>query len=489
MEAEDIKRLRPVLKDFLGRFADCLERDSNRAHFEAYINGQFSDLERKNVEAIANGQGVNPRTLQEFLASYEWDHARVRQRVAEIVASDFSETGGRGAIGIIDETSFVKKGDKTPGVQRQHCGAVGKHENCIVTVHLAYARPGFHCLLDGELFLPESWSDDRTRCQEAGIPEDVVYRPKTEIALELYRRAVDNGIQFEWLTFDEWYGAKPAFLKALVDAGQKYVGEVHKNHVVWFSRPKVTNRSYRRNGRGRSRATPRLTKNSPRAMHLQTGLRRDRELRLQPWEKWHIKDTKKGPKVVEVKSKTVYPKGDDGLPMPAHQLLIVRDVLAPDDTKFFLAHVPEREEFESQDTETHLKVGYSRWPVERCFEDDKGRIGLDHYEGRRYQGLIRHLIISSVSLVFLARVRSTFGAQIAELTVRQLRMAVNALIQALSLPPAAGKIVIEKAARIIRYHQKRNAQARESHTKTRNRKLEALGIDMSTIKRCNWDTS
>jgi len=489
MEAEDIKRLRPLLAEFLDRFSDCLESEADRTHFRTYISGQFSDVQRKNVEGIANEQGANPRTLQEFLANYKWKHGRVRQRVAEIVAGDFADTEGRDTIGIIDETSDAKKGDKTPGVQRQHCGAVGKHENCIVTVHLSYARPDFHCLLDGELFLPQSWSDDRPRCREAGISDEVVYRPKSEIALELYRRAVAHGIKFEWLTFDEWYGAKPAFLRALVDARQNYVGEVHKNLVAWFSPPRVTNRPYRRKGRGRSRPTPRVTKNSPKPMYLQTALLRDPELRRQPWEKWHVKDTEKGPKVVEVKSTVIYPKRDDGLPMPAHHLLITRDVLAPNETKFFVAYEREKKQFTSQNTETHLKVSYSRWRVERCFQDDKGCIGLDHYEGRRYQGLIRHLILSSVSLLFLARVRRSLGVRIADLTVRQLRMAANALIQALWLPVAAAKAVLEKAARIIQYHQKRNAQARKSHTKTRNKKLAAMGIDMPTIKRCNWDTS
>jgi len=97
-------------------------------------------------------------------------------------------------------------------VQRQHCGALGKKDNCVVTVHLGYAAADFHTLLDGELFLPESWSDDRPRCRAAGIPDAMAYRPKTEIALELYDRAVANGIHFRWLTFDEWYGTKPAFL-------------------------------------------------------------------------------------------------------------------------------------------------------------------------------------------------------------------------------------------------------------------------------------
>ncbi len=107
-------------------------------------------------------------------------HHAVRNQLQQIVARDHVVPV---RIGIIDETSFVKKGIKTPGVQRQHCGAVGKQENCIVTVHLSYACKDFHCLLDGELFLPQSWSDDRARCQEAKIPKDMVYRPKTEIAL------------------------------------------------------------------------------------------------------------------------------------------------------------------------------------------------------------------------------------------------------------------------------------------------------------------
>jgi len=113
------------------------------------------------------------------------------------------------ALGIIDETSDDKNGTKTPGVQRQHLGCSGKQDNGIVTVNLAYAADDFHCLLDGELFLPNSWSDDRDRCREAGIPDEMVYRPKSETALELYDRANANGVKFSWLTFDEWIGRDP----------------------------------------------------------------------------------------------------------------------------------------------------------------------------------------------------------------------------------------------------------------------------------------
>jgi SRSO17 transposase len=110
-------------------------------------------------------------------------------------------------VGVIDETSFAKKGNKTACVQRQHCGAVGKIENCVVSVHLGYATPDFYTLLDGQLYLPkETWHEDRKRCEQAGVPEDIVYRPKWQIALEQYQRAIENGLRFAWLTFDEHYG-------------------------------------------------------------------------------------------------------------------------------------------------------------------------------------------------------------------------------------------------------------------------------------------
>ena len=182
MDAKQIRELRPKLRRYLKRFDDCFRRSDTRAHLPRFVRGQLSDLERKSVEPIALRTRVPVRTLQEFLSQHEWDDSQMVDRVQEIVASE--HRSGE-SIGIIDETSCVKKGDKTPGVQRQHCGAVGKQENCIVTVHLAYAVGDFHCLLDGELFLPESWSNDRPRCREARIPDGMVYRPKSEIAVDV----------------------------------------------------------------------------------------------------------------------------------------------------------------------------------------------------------------------------------------------------------------------------------------------------------------
>ena len=403
MDIPQIRKLKPALKKFLKRFDDCFPRKDTRAHLPVYVSGQLSDLPEKSVEPIALNAGVPVRTLQEFLSQHHWDHDRLRDRLQQIVRD---EHAGPHSIGIIDETSDVKKGDKTPGVQRQWCGAVGKKENCIVTVHLAYARDGFHCLLDGELYLPESWSDDRDRCREAGIPDDMVYRPKWKIALELYDRAVGNGLHFDWLTFDEGYGGKPEFLRELSARRQKFVGEVPRNFMGWIKAPRVVTRPYRKHGRGRGRKIASPGQRQPAGAPGRRDARPDRRSRDQPWVRWRVKDGHKGPMVWEVKHLRFYPVDADGLPGEPLHLIVARDVLNPDELKFFVSNAPA-----GTSVQTLLLVAFSRWRVERCFEDQKGEIGLDQYEGRRYRGLKRHLILSCVSYLFLSRMRQEFGGE------------------------------------------------------------------------------
>jgi len=397
MEAEQIRRLKPMLTGFLKHFDDCFARRDTRAHFPVYVGGQLSDLPAKSCEPIALAAGVAPRTLQEFLAQHKWDEERLRDRLQELIISDHA---GPNSIGIIDETSDVKKGDKTPGVQRQWCGKVGKKENCLVTVHLGYATGDFHCLLDGDLFLPESWSEDRERCRTAGIPDEVVYRPKWQIALELYDRARENGVAFDWLSFDEGYGGKPLYLQGLDDRQQLFVGEVPTTFSCWLEAPPVTDRPYRRGGRGRPRKTPRLRSDASSPVSVRDLLEHSPAVRDQPWVGYYIKDGEKGPIVWEAKQTRVVMKNAEGLPGVELHLVVARNTLNVDEVKFFISNAPADAE-----VSTLLLVAFSRWRVERCFQDQKQEVGLDQWEGRRWLGLKRHLILTSVSYLFLARVR------------------------------------------------------------------------------------
>lgn len=396
MDAEQIRGLQPMLTRFVKRFDDCFARKDTRAHLATYVKGQLSDLPRKSVEPIALAAGTPVRTLQEFLSQHRWLEDLARDRLQHIVAEDHAHPH---SVGIIDETSFVKKGNKTPGVQRQHLGTVGKQDNGIVTVHLAYAADDFHCLLDGDLFLPESWANDRERCRDAHIPEGMTYRPKSEIALDLYDRAVANGVRFAWLTFDEWYGGKPAFLQALHARRQSFVGEVPRSLMGWIDPPHVTQRPFRKR-KGRGRKTPRIVSGSRPPQSVEHFLWWHPTLKNQDWQRWRVKDGDKGPMIWETKHATFHLQGPDGLPGEAWRLVVARNVLDPTEIKFFVSNAPA-----GTSVGTLLLAAFSRWRVERCFQDGKQEIGLNHYEGRRYPGLKRHLILSAISYLFLTETK------------------------------------------------------------------------------------
>jgi SRSO17 transposase len=397
MDAAEIRRLKPKLVKYLKEFRECFRRSDTRGHLTTYVEGQLSKLDRKSVEPIALAAGVAPRTLQQFLNSLEWDHEQLIDTVHWRVARDRTSPH---SLGLIDETSCPKKGDKTPGVQRQWCGATGKQDNCVTTVHLGYAVDDFQCLLDSELFLPEAWSLDRPRCRAAHIPDERVYRPKWQIALALLDRARANGVSFRYLTFDEGYGGKPEFLRQLAARAQAYVAEVPRTFTGWLQAPYVTDRPFHRHGRGRGRAVPRLGAGSAAAQSVEHHLQETPALRNQAWTRFRIKDTDKGPMVWETKHVPLTPKDENGLPAASLHLVVarnVRDVLA---VKFFVSNAPPETPVKEL-----LHVAFSRWRVERCFEDQKTELGFDHFEGRSYVGLKRHHAITAASHLFLSEVQ------------------------------------------------------------------------------------
>ena len=364
---EDLEETRRNLTRYLGEFRNCVKAACNRKHLRTYVAGQVSDLPRKSVEPIARAADVPPRTLQEFLGLHQWDHAAVRRRVQRLVMRDHADPN---AMAVIDETSFIKKGNKTAGVQRQYCGASGKTDNCVVTVHVGYAAGDFHALLDGDLFLPKaSWNGDRERCRAAGISDEVVYRPKWQIALDLLDRTMANGVRFKYLSADEGYGRYASFRVGVDSRRLIYVVEVDRSQCGWT--PHALAR------RGNARRVDRLWKRGGPS-----------------WTLFHIKNTGNGPVVWEVRATRFVPR-EDKQPGQECWLLVARNVL-DGEVKYFLSNAPAEESLE-----VLLHVAFNRWHIERVFEDAKGEIGLDHFEVRHYLPIMRHLVLSMVSFLFL----------------------------------------------------------------------------------------
>ena len=385
MTEKQIAGLRPAFTEFLGGFRRFFPRLPTFKHLGTYCRGLLSDLLRKSVEPIALAAGAAVRTLQEFLTHHAWDHGQMRDEIQRRVVRDHLPAPGDpkegvGTVGWIDETSVAKKGDKTPGVQRQHCGASGKIDNCIVTVHLAVSHGGFMTMLDSELFLPEkTWDHDRERCKEAHIPDSVVYRSKSDIALEQIKRAVANGVRFDWLTFDEWYGSKPSFLAGLETMGLLYVAEVPRHLPCFPSLPKY-----------RSLQKPFQSKRADSAVI------RGKPFRGKKWRKISLQRKTLAPQVWEVKAEQVYLAREGRPAQRTHWLIVARNVQTKE-FKYFVSNAPPRTALA-----TLMKVAFTRAGVEHIFRLAKTEIGFSHFEGRSYKGLLRHMILCQLVMLFVA---------------------------------------------------------------------------------------
>lgn len=382
MTPEQMLALSGAFSVYLEIYASCFTRPASFQHLKVFCRGLLSALPRKSAEPIALAAGVVVRTLQQFLCSHVWNHMlmlelfqRYLVRLAVLHAdSDL------GTIGVIDETSVVKKGNETPGVQRQYCGAVGKIENCIVTVHLGIVRGLFKTLIDATLFLPQAWSDDRERCQAAKIPDDVVYRPKWRIAIEQLDRACHNGVIMNWLTFDEYYGSKPAFLENLDQRlGMHYVGEIPRNFRCLARRP----RSKKSKKRLRGKRVDNLARFSPtfHETDWQTVSLARLTLANQEWE---------------VRAGQVYLIRRGVVTDRTYWLIVARN-LATGEVKYFLSNAPADTALERL-----LRVAFCRWNVEHAFRVVKTEIGFSDFEGRSYIGLTRHMILCLIVMGFTA---------------------------------------------------------------------------------------
>jgi SRSO17 transposase len=387
MELHELRKLRGKLNRFVAKFDDCIGTRPSCRHFRTYINGQLGPLRRKNVETIALASGTHVRTLQHFLSLHGWDEMAVGRRVREWVRSRHADEN---AIGVIDETSYAKKGDKTAGVKRQYCGATGKTDNCVVSVHLGYAAGDFHTLLDGDLYLPRDWAEDHERRQEAGIPATVSYRPKWKIALDLLRRSLEEGVSMRWLTADEAYGRCTEFREAVAAFGLSYVVEIPTDLTGWTRLPEVLP-SGTVVPSGRRLRKPRVAEDQAKARLVKNLWHRGGP----SWDLYRIKDSDKGPVVWEVRESRFHPNRN-GVPGPEVRLIVARNML-DDEVKYFLSNADMDVPLQAV-----LHVAFSRYHIEQLFREGKGTVGLDEFQVRNYLPLQRHLAMTLVSLLFLA---------------------------------------------------------------------------------------
>jgi SRSO17 transposase len=355
-----------ALTDLHARIAPRFARPEPRRRALAYLQGIMSEIRRKNSWQLAeHAREATPYGMQRLLASAVWDDDLVREDLRNYV---YEHLGSADAILVIDETSFPKQGDKSAGVKVQYCGTTGQIENCQVAVFLDYVTALGHTLIDGEIYLPQDWIDDRERCREAGIPDSVGFRTKCELARLMVERVSNAQMPISWVVADTVYGNNLDLRTWLEDHGYFHVLAVACNEPVGIQTP--DGRKY-------------------------VEVREVEALRLhaQDWQRLSMGDGTKGPRLYDwACTPVLHQWEDDG----KHWLLIRRCIDNPKIKTYYFVFGPA-----GTPLQVMVKVIGFRWRIEDDFETSKD-LGLAQYQVRCFIAWYRHITLVLLAHAFLA---------------------------------------------------------------------------------------
>ena len=348
-----IARCGDGLADLHARIAGRFARSEARERAARYLAGLLDRVERKNGWQLAEAIGeAGPRGVQRLLSAATWDADGVRDDLRAYVVAHLGDDAS--GVLVVDETGFLKKGRKSCGVARQDTGTAGDTANCQVGVFLAYASRDGAAFIDRALYLPHEWADDRARRAEAGVPEEVEFATKIELARQMLARAFAAAVPARWTVGDAFSGRSHELRQWLEAQGRAYALMIPKTNAVWY--------------RGRREPAARV------------GERLCPEPALGPWACLEL--------------------SEECAAGMRRWLLVRCGAAAPDERRYFLAFGPEE-----TTTEELVRVCTTRWRIEECLAEAKGEVGLDQYEVRKWEAWHRHATLCLLAHAYLVVMR------------------------------------------------------------------------------------
>ncbi|MDQ4002011.1 MAG: IS701 family transposase [Actinomycetota bacterium] len=368
VEPSAVRRWSEALEELHGRIAHRFARSEARERVQRYLRGLLGRAERKNGWQLAEAIGeADPQGVQRLLNAAKWDADLVRDDLRDYVVGHLGDEDS--GVLIVDETGFLKKGEKSVGVARQYTGTAGDTVNCQVGVFLAYSSKKGAAFVDRALYLPSEWAQDMDRRTEAGVPEEVRFADKLKLAKRMLKRAFEADVPASWVVADSFYGRSHGFRSWLEKRRRPYAVMVPKTNAVRY--------------RERRKKIERLVERLPEDARTLVTPAGETSHGRRPWE-WAClelspADPQKGMR---------------------HWLLVRRSSEDPEDLTFYQAYGPER-------TSLARLVGLcqTRWRVEDCFAEAKGEVGLDHYEVRRWDAWHRYITLCLLAHAFLVVTR------------------------------------------------------------------------------------
>jgi len=409
------------LAAYMDGLAEAAGHADREQPLKAYCAGLLLPGERKSVEPMAARLAPDQvrrkhQSLHHLVATAPWSDEALLEKVRESVLGRITRQAALTAW-IVDDTSFVKKGQHSVGVARQYCGAVGKQENCQVAVSLSVATDEASLPIAWRLYLPENWAQDRPRREAVGVPDEIGFQTKPQIALAQIRQAVEKGVPAAPVLADSAYGNDTQFREGVTELEGLYLVGVHETTTMWrpgeAPRPKP-----RRGGRGRP---PTRLQRDPQQQPVAV-----KELALslppQAWKRVAWREGTRGQLRSRFAAVRVRPAHRDerrSEPHPQEWLLIEWPKGEVKPTKYWLSTLPAGTRLKAL-----VKLAKHRWIIERDYEELKQELGLGHYEGRGWRGFHHHATLCIAAYGFLVIERSLFSpsARVGRLELRAARI-------------------------------------------------------------------
>lgn len=369
------------LEEFLEPFVACLREAEQKTHARTYVRGLVSDLKRKNVESIAYLHDQARLRLQKFVGCSPWDH---RPLLGELARQVGAELGEADAVLVFDPSAHPKKGSESVGVQRQWCGRLGKVENCQVGVYLGYVSSKEHALVDMRLYLPQSWAKDKKRREKAGVPKEVRFQTRHELALAMLD---ENGslLPHSWIAGDDEMGRSTRFRRNLQQRNERYLLAVPSNTLV----------------RDLDAEPPPYGGHGPRPQAPFVRVERwAAALTPSAWTTIEVRPGAKGPLRVEAAKLRVTAKTERRRTGPEEVLVAFREKQADGTYKhdYCLANA----NWQTPLTE-FARVFKAEHCIEECLQRGKGEAGLSDYQVRTWRGWHHHQTLSLIATWFLTQ--------------------------------------------------------------------------------------
>ena len=396
--------------------------------------------------------GVQYEPLQYFLSDSNWSWCPVNDQVAQ--DADNLLGGKKNSALLIDESGIVKKGKMSVGVARQWCGQLGKNDNCQVAVFATLGCGRFFTPIDYRLYLPKSWTDDEERCLKAKVPADkIVFQTKHEQALDMVFQARKNGVRFNWVGCDGFYGSNPQFLRSLDDNAETFMADVHKDQRIYIENPRPAVPEAKSN----------KGKRPSRLKAQKQDIRVDKWVKQQPataWKRVKVRKTTKGQLIVDILDKEVWLWDGKEAEARKWHLVVRREVKSPKEIKYSLSNAPG-----NTSTRRLAYMQAQRYWVERPFQDAKNECGMGDYQARGWLAWHHHMTMVMMAMLFMVEQRLHHQAGVPLLSCADITRLLKSLLPRQDVGEA------EIIRQLCKRHEKRQASIDFAYDKQRNSDL------------------